>query len=189
MCKLVLVCSRLSSRSVMGGSVRSKRIYSLGTKNHTRCVLVFHTPDQFRNTEVRNASCAPRGAFCSISPLSYTLFTLTNTEGSVFFHAPSTAGMGREVQVTGKVQFKSSPSEKQHLQMSLLLWSFLLATHPLPYTLDAVYLLALVESLAVALIKKQHKCNKQETGVLSVYLYFPPTSNLASKPPITACCT
>lgn len=91
--------------------------------------------------------------------------------------------MGPAVPVTGKVTFKSSPSEKQHLHLQIsLFWSFLHSTHPLPYTLDAVYLLTMVESHEVALIKKQHKCNKTETGVLGLYF-------LASKPTITACCT
>lgn len=85
----------------------------------------------------------------------------------VFFRAPSTAGMSPVVQVTGKVKFQSSPSKKQHLhlQMSLLFWYFLHFTYSLPYPLDAVYLLTLLEILEVVLIKKLHKCNKQETGL------------------------
>lgn len=158
----------------------SNTIYSLGTKKHALCVLVFHTPDQFCNTEVQNALCAPRGAFCSICPsVNLSLQSLT-LEVLLFFMHPALQGGVWRSRWLERCNLKAV-----HLKSSICLCSFLCyfvfvlfcflhSTHPLPYTLDAVCLLTLGESLAVALIKKLHKCNKQETGVLSVYLYFPP---------------
>lgn len=89
--------------------------------------------------------------------------------------------MGPAVQVTGKVKFKSSPSEKQylHLQFFSLFWSFFFLffftfnLSPFLYPIYSVYLLTLVESHEVVLLKNQDKCNKQETGVLNVYFYLP----------------
>lgn len=145
---------------------------------------MFHTPDQFHSTEVRNASCAPRGAFYSICP-SVTLSLHSPTLKALcffFFCFFSCTQHSRD----GSRWLERWNLKAVHLKSSIcicnffhyfglffFLFFFTFNLSPFLYPIYSVYLLTLVESHEVVLLKNQDKCNKQETGVLNVYFYLP----------------
>lgn len=119
---------------------------------------------------MRNASRAPRGAFCSICP-SVTLSLHSPTSEALFFSYALQCRDGPAVQVTGKVKSKRHPPGLQHLhlQISLYLVStgglcvYILSTSGTTQLLVAVDLFTLVKRHGMLLIKKHYKCNKHES--------------------------
>lgn len=112
---------------------------------------------------------------------SYTLFTLSNIEGSVFFFLfffmhPAQQGWVQRSRWLERWNLKAV-----HLKSSICICNFFhyyfffftFNLSPFLYPIYSVYLLTLVESHEVVLLKNQDKCNKQETGVLNVYFYLP----------------
>lgn len=133
------------------------------------CFTLLH---QFHSTEVRNASRAPRGAFLFRMPFSSTLFDTPTLKAPCvfvlfFFSSLSScthhcrdgsSGPGdRRGEILKAVHLKSRWTDHYF-------WSF--------FTFSSSA--SLYSGCGLVIKKKNiHQCNKRETGVSSVYFYFP----------------